>query len=241
MTRFFVRADQIVEGVVTLDSDDALHLDRVLRVKPGDEIGVLDGTGKLHVCVLISSSKSSATAKVVRSELLETEPEICVTIAQAIPKIADKLEWILQHGVEVGASRFWMFRSRRSEAGKLAERPDRWRKIVKTAAEQSGRAKLPEVELMPSLDHILAAASQFDLGVLCDEAESQVTIKDSLADSRPKSILVLVGPEGGWDREERSAATEAGIRTITLGKRVLRTETAALVAVSQLLFALDAG
>src|SRR5450432_3275081 len=136
MTRFFVLPQQIDNGVVTLDSDDAQHLSRVLRANPGDKIDVLDGTGNAYHCVLTRAAKSNAIARIESVEKVNTEPTIRVVIAQALPKTSEKLEWVLQHGVEVGASEFLMFRSRRSEAGKLAEREERWARIVKTAAEQ---------------------------------------------------------------------------------------------------------
>jgi 16S rRNA (uracil1498-N3)-methyltransferase len=241
MTRFFIRPEQIDGDTVTLDSEDALHLDRVLRARPGDEIGILDGTGRLAVCKLTRVTKSAAMAAIVAIEPLDTEPRVAVTVAQAMPKNAEKLEWVLQHGVEVGAAGFVIFRGRRSEPGKSSNRPDRWAKIVKTAAEQAGRARLPGVAVADDLSEVLARGRDWDRLLFCDEAERERTIRTELFGKSADTVMVLVGPEGGWTDAERECARVANAVAITLGKRTLRTETAALVAMSQILFALDAG
>jgi len=227
--------------LVTLDAEDALHLDRVLRMTAGGEIGVLDGSGRLAICRLASVSKSAAKAVVERIENPGTEPHVPVVVAQALPKSSDKLEWVLQHGVEIGAAGFVIFRSCRSEAGKMAERPERWAKIVKTAAEQSGRALLPRVEIASSLDAVLEGAESFDGVLFCDEVESERTVRGAVTGGCIGSVMLIVGPEGGWTEEERQSALGRGVSPVTLGRRTLRTETAALVALSQVLFALDAG
>ena len=243
VTRFFVTPDQIDRdtGTVTLEAEDALHLDRVLRARPGDEIAALDGSGTLFRATLTTLSKSRADATIIAAEQPNIEPEIHITIAQALPKTAEKLEWVLQHGVEIGAAAFIVFRARRSEAGKLAERPERWAKIVKTAAEQSGRAKLPSVTPLPTLTDLLDDIARYDTILLCDEAEPTRTLRLALAaHSNPKSILALIGPEGGWADEERAQCVARNVTPVTLGTRTLRTETAALVILSQLLYAAEA-
>jgi 16S rRNA (uracil1498-N3)-methyltransferase len=241
MTRFFIRPDQIVGDQVTLEREDAMHLDRVLRAKIGDEIGVLDGTGRLAIARLTALSKAQASASLIRVEKIFTEPKVPVIVAQAFPKTGEKLEWVLQHGVEVGAAGFIMFRSARSEAGKLADKTDRWRKIVKTAAEQSGRAVLPDVEAVADLVTVLDLAPDGTTMLFCDEAEQSRTLHSAIAKQPPARVLLIIGPEGGWSELERKSAASRGALPITLGPRTLRTETAALVALSQVFCALDAG
>ncbi len=242
VTRFFVSPDQIdaANGTITLDAEDALHLDRVLRARVGDEIAALDGTGNLFRAALSSLSKSRAVAEIVGVEQPDTEPSVAVTIAQALPKTAEKLEWVLQHSVEIGAAGFVVFRARRSEAGKLAEKPERWAKIVKTAAEQSGRAKQPPVGACGSLGEALSSAGSYDLALLCDEAETETTLRMALAARvELKSVLILIGPEGGWSDDERAECLAVGAVPVSLGKRILRTETAALLTLSQILYAAE--
>ena len=243
VTRFFVSPDQIDigAGTVTLDAEDALHLDRVLRARAGDEIAALDGSGNLYRAALSSLSKTRVVAEIIGVEQPDTEPSVAVTIAQALPKTAEKLEWVLQHGVEIGASGFAIFRARRSEAGKLAEKPERWAKIVKTAAEQSGRAKLPPLSACGGLGEILSGVRNYDLALLCDEAETATTLRKALAARvELKSALILIGPEGGWSDDERADCHAADAVPVSLGKRILRTETAALLALSQILYAAEA-
>ena len=226
---------------MALDRDDALHLDRVLRAKIGDEIGVLDGTGALAIARITELSKARALATIVSTEHPRTEPRVRVTIAQALPKTAEKLEWVLQHGVEAGATGFVVFRSARSEAGRLAQKPVRWERIIKTAAEQSARTRVPDVEFARDFEHAVEIGSHSALSLFCDEAERERSLRSAIENQTPSSVFVLVGPEGGWSDAERTAAVSAGALPITLGGRTLRTETSALVALSQILYALDAG
>jgi 16S rRNA (uracil1498-N3)-methyltransferase len=156
-----------------------------------------------------------------------------------LPKTAEKLEWVLQHGVEAGAAGFIVFRGRRSEAGKLAVNPGRWEKIVKSAAEQSGRVRLPSVVFVSGLDNVADQGRGFDISLFCDEAEKSRTMKSALANPECRRVLLIIGPEGGWAHDERERAIAEGAVAVSLGPRTLRTETAALVALSQILYALD--
>jgi 16S rRNA (uracil1498-N3)-methyltransferase len=241
VTRFFIRPDQIDGDVATLEPDDAFHLERVVRARVGEGVVLLDNSGREFVARLTSLSRSRAVAEIISGSLPDTEPTVRVTIAQSLPKTADKLEWVLEHGVEAGASGFIMFRSQRSEAGRLAEKPERWAKIVKTAAEQSKRVRLPEVMAVGDLEDAMERVADYDIALFCDETERTTTLREAVADRVSRRILFFIGPEGGWSDDERAAAIAAGATPITLGPRVLRTETAALVTLAQVLFATEGG
>lgn len=243
MTRFFVRPDQIRHDIVVLDADDAHHLRTVLHAQPGHKISVLDGSGREWHGALTELGKVRAEAKLGEPWTPATEPPVAVTVAQALPKMADKIEQVLQRGTEIGASGFWAFGSERSlehlTGERQAKRLVRWNAIVKTAAEQAHRAKLPALRVDGGLADVLAAAGGSGLALMAHEGELVTTLRQALetAPHPAASLLVIVGPEGGFSDAEVKAARKAGVQTVSLGPRVLRTETAALVIVSQVLYA----
>ena len=238
MTRFFVTPDRIVNGTVTFDPADSHHIHTVLKMRAGDRCIVLDGAGRACECTLAEVAKSRVVATVSRETWPASEPDVRIDVAQALPKTLDKLEWVLQHGTEAGASGFIVFSSERSraEAERFEKKIPRWQEIVKTAAEQSERGKLPVVEGIIGFTEIVKRASEYDLALLAYERETGRTLRDALTGT-PRRILVIVGPEGGFTDGEISEARRAGLLTVSLGPRILRTETTALVIVSQILYA----
>jgi len=242
MTRFFVSPAQISCNIATLDADDAHHLRVVLKAQPGEAVSVLDGSGQEWPGVLTELGKTRAAVQLREPFLPAAEPRTKITVAQALPKVGDKMEQVLQHGTEVGASAFWAFSSARSlthlEGERHAKRCSRWGAIVKTAAEQSHRALLPSVRADGTLSDVLREASQYDLALLA-HPEAPCSLRAALAPARPVSLLLIVGPESGFADGELADARRAGVQWITLGPRILRTETAALVLLSQLMYALE--
>ncbi|MBV9849610.1 MAG: 16S rRNA (uracil(1498)-N(3))-methyltransferase [Armatimonadetes bacterium] len=245
MTRFFVRPDQIDGGRVTLDADDAHHLRTVLLARPGDLIAILDGTGREWPAVLETVGKARAEARLGEPFEPSTEPQTQITVAQALPKMAEKMEQVLQRGTEIGVSHFWAYQSERSlthlSGERHAKRLARWQSIVKTAAEQAHRAVLPTVCAEGSLRDVLAAVPDFDLALLAHPDAHLPTLRETLSDS-PRiggrgAILVIIGPESGFTDTE--VARAAGAQAISLGPRILRTETAAMVMAAQIFFALE--
>jgi 16S rRNA (uracil1498-N3)-methyltransferase len=245
MTRFFVKPEQIVGEFVYLDGDDAHHLRVVLHAQPGTKISVLDGSGREWPAALTELGKTKAAAQLREPFAPNTEPNVQVTVAQALPKVGEKMEQVLQRGTEIGASRFIVYSSERSLPHLTGERQEkrqvRWSEIVKTAAEQAHRAILPELSIGGEFRDVLALASDYDCALLAYEGETDTLLKPLLAaqTAPPKRILVIIGPEGGFSDTEIKAARKAGVQTVSLGPRTLRTETAALVIVAQILFALE--
>jgi len=246
MTHFFVRPDQIAGGLVNLEADDAHHLRVVLHAQPGQKIAVLDNSGREWPATLLELGKTKATARLGEPLLPQTEPPVKITVAQALPKVTEKMEQVLQRGTEIGASGFWAFSSERSlthlEGERHIKREGRWQAIIKTAAEQAHRAILPTLRVDGGFGEVLeAAASDFDLVLLAYEGERETTLAKALAApaSPLERLMVVIGPEAGLTDSEVKAARRAGLRPVSLGPRILRTETAALVMVSQIIFALE--
>lgn len=243
MTRFFVSPDQIKDGLATLDESDVYHLRVVLKASAGDAVAVLDGTGREFPGWLLEIGKTRAIVRLSTPFEPETEPRTKITVAQALPKMAEKMEQVLQHGTEIGAAGFWAFASERSQTHltgeRQAKRLTRWNSIVKTAAEQSHRALLPGLQVAGEFGDVLSAAGLFDLALLADPT-TETTLRKALAASAvPASVFVIVGPESGFLPAEAMQAARAGITRVSLGPRVLRTETAALALTAQILFALE--
>lgn len=245
MTRFFVRPDQIASGLANLEADDAHHLRVVLHAQPGQKIAVLDDSGREWPATLLELGKTKALARLGEPFLPQTEPPVKITVAQALPKVTEKMEQVLQRGTEIGASGFWAFSSERSLTHLTGERHEkrqgRWQVIIKTAAEQSHRAVLPSLRVEDSFGEVLAAAGEFDLALLAYEGERETMLAAALAapPGPPERLLVIIGPEAGLTDAEVKSARKAGVQPVSLGPRILRTETAALVMVSQIIFALE--
>lgn len=243
VTNFFVRPNQLESGLVTLGADDAHHLRVVLHADTGHKIAVLDGSGRQWPATLLELGKTKAVARLGEPFLPQTEPPVGITVAQALPKVAEKMEQVLQRGTEIGASGFWAFSSERSLTHLTGERHEkrrgRWEAIIKTAAEQSHRAVLPTLRVDGGFGDVVAAAGEFDLTLLAYEGEQEMTLATMLAaqPTPPKRLLVIIGPEAGLTDSEVKAARKAGVPSVSLGPRILRTETAAMVMVAQILFA----
>lgn len=240
MQRLFLPPDQISGDTVHILGLEHHHLIRVMRARAGEAIMVLDGNGNAYRAVLVSIERDGTRARIEETLSLETEPGVRITVAQALGK-GDKFEQVIQHGTEAGASAFVPVRAERCvvdvPVSKVADRMARWRQIAKSAAEQSGRLRIPEIR-EPERLAALAPGLSADAVALFLHAESAISLSSVLGEcpGPPAGVVLFVGPEGGWSPAEVSVARSANLRPVTLGPRILRTETAALVAVSQILY-----
>ncbi|MFJ9497718.1 16S rRNA (uracil(1498)-N(3))-methyltransferase [Brevibacillus centrosporus] len=230
MQRYFALPDHFNEHEVTIVGDDVHHIVNVMRSKEGEKIFVSDGAGRSAVAKLVSLSAKEVRATIV--ELLNEQRElpIRVTIGQGLPK-GEKMEWILQKGTELGAYSFFPFSSERTivklDAKKEAKKLERWRKIVKEAAEQSHRDVLPELMAPVSFREALKAGEQYTRCAIAYEKEGGTTMHQVLTEmTADESLLVLIGPEGGFTPDEVAQAEAKGFLSVSLGPRILRTETA---------------
>lgn len=247
MQRYFVPPDRMGAGTVTLQGEDARHLATVMRAKPGDAFVACDGSGREALAKIVSIDKEKVEARIEEEREAVSEMKWRVTVAQSLPK-GDKLETVIQKGTEAGAAAFVPFLSLRTvvqyDERKEAKRIDRWRKIAKEAAEQSHRAVVPEVLPVQSWKQLVGTFKDYDLVLLCYEEEGRAGtgLRPALEAFRAKGaadprLLVVVGPEGGFDGKEAEAATAAGALAVGLGTRILRTETAALYALACMAYA----
>ncbi len=243
MHRFYLRDGMPAEGPIRLPRDIASQLSRVLRMRPGDEIGVFDGSGVQWTVELDEVSPRSATGHVVDVTRPGTEPRIEITLYQSIIDAA-QFEFVLQKGVELGVTSFVPLLTERvrgaGSTGASDSRQARWARIVQEAAEQSGRVRVPEI------------ASPIDLGVAFEEApvglfivpwEGEVSrsLREALRApaSRPvDAVRLVIGPKGGLTESEIEFLRAQGAVSVTLGSRILRAETAAIATISAILYEL---
>ena len=236
MPRFFVNRESISEGNIIIVGDDAYHIARSLRMAVGDEITVSDGEGEEYLCELMKIRDEECECRVIKKSAAESELPVAVTLFMAYPK-GDKLETVIQKAVELGARVIVPFESSRCikkpKAEKAEKQLQRLSKIAAEAAKQSGRAILPEVSPALSFKEMLAKVKEYDKAIFCYESEREVSLGKILDDTgKGEKIAVIVGSEGGFSPEEAELAVNAGCISVSLGKRILRCETAPLFVLS---------
>jgi len=242
MPRFFVNKEDIGEGSLVISGDDAFHIARSLRMAVGDELTVSDGEGAELRCRLTKIRDEECECEIAERREGVGESPSEITLYMAYPK-GDKLEVVIQKAVELGATRIVPFESsrciKRPKAEKLDKQLARFTRIAEEAAKQCGRSKLPSVGAPLSFKDMLTEAARASLSLFCYEAENGTSLKDALKKGVPESISVVVGSEGGFSREEADAAASAGLTSVTLGKRILRCETAPAFVLSSIAYELE--
>lgn len=232
--RFFIPPEHIADGAATIGGDTARQILRVLRLKPGDRICLLDGSGLEHEAEILSLSKDEIRATIEISRACEREPRLRLALAVCLPK-NDRMELIVAKGTELGISECVVVDSERvvarPPASRIQEKLSRWRRIAAESAEQCGRARLPELRGPVRIEELAREAAGYDLALAPWEEERGTAIGGVLREARSaESVLVVIGPEGGLAAGEIEALAEAGARPVSLGRRILRTETAAIAA-----------
>ena len=241
MTRFFVSPEELQPDWVTLTGENAKPA-KVLRLKCGEEVLVCDGQGNECLCAVSDVSDGEIGLEVRQRRASETEAAVRVSVYMAFPK-ADKLEHVIQKATELGAYEIVAFPSARCiskpDEKSLGKKVERWQKIAASAAEQSGRGRIPQVLTLPSYKAALERAAEADKALLFYENERATTLRMALQSSPYQTVSLLTGPEGGLEEAEVKQAMDAGLSVCTLGKRILRCETAPLCALSAVMY--DAG
>ena len=239
MVRFFVTEGELDNSFLTLIGDNAAHA-KVLRLKTGEKVLVCDGQGQECICTVSDVVPDRISLVVDSRQESETEAAVRVSIYMAFPK-ADKLEHVIQKATELGAYEIVAFPSSRCvsrpDDKSIAKKLDRWQKIAASAAEQSGRGRIPRVRVLPSYDAALTEAVKADKAILFYENERATTLRMALEEKPFASISLLTGPEGGLEEKEVEKAKEKGLQICTLGRRILRCETAPLCALSAVMYA----
>ncbi len=237
MHRFFT--NEIQERTAVVRGEDVKHISRVLRLRAGDAVQLCDGQGNECDAVIESVAPDAVTFRTQPWTKAKSEPDVSVTLFQCLPK-AGKMETIIQKCVELGAARFVPVQSERCVVvlkPPYEGRVERWQRVSEEAAKQSKRGRIPEVALPLPLHKLDFSA--FDTVLVAYENERTVSLKQALRAHPCRRIAVIVGPEGGFSEEEIAILTQKDAASVSLGTRILRTETAGMAMVAQILYEVE--
>ncbi len=243
MPRFFIDKKLISEGVATLTGDDAHHISRSLRMKQGEELTLCDGDGCDYLCRIDSISDKSVVCSVEKCVPSAAEAPYKATVYQALVK-GDRFDTVIQKSVECGAVRIVPLITKRCtvklEKSDYPKKRARWQKIAEEAAKQCGRGIVPTVEDPVTFTEMTDRLLKTDLPLFCYE-NGTYPIREALGKAKtlPESVAIVIGPEGGFEEEEAEAIDKSGAVPVSLGTRILRTESAAPFVLACLSFAFE--
>ena len=234
--RFFIPRIS-TETRVVVGKDEARHMVRVLRMGVNDELTAFDGSGAECLCRIAEASARRLVVEVLERRAVSREPAVDVTLAIAASK-NKAMDMIVRKCTELGLSRLIPFQSGRSVARiDDASKIDKWRRAAVEACKQCGRNLLPEILELHDLGGVLAAAAAYDLAVVAAENEQDVTLRQVLQrNAGAKTIMCVIGPEGGFEPAELAEITRAGVAAVSLGRSILRVETAAVAALAMIIY-----
>lgn len=244
MQHFFVIPEQVGETEIYVTGQDVNHMKNVLRMKIGEQVEISDGNNKKYLCEVSAYEEEQAVLRILEIREADTELKSRLCLFQGLPK-NDKMDLIVQKAVELGAYEVIPVSMKRCvvklDAKKAAKKVERWNSISESAAKQAGRSIIPKVSDVVSYREALERAEQMDVVLVPYELEEGMAeTKKLLHQIQPgQSVGIFIGPEGGFEREEVEQAIEVGAHPVTLGRRILRTETAGFTMLSILMFELE--
>ena len=244
MQNFFVYDWQVQGDMVTVEGTDVNHIVNVLRMKVGEEVSVHDDVNRKYLCRIVELQEDKVRLSILEQQTSDTELPCRIYLFQGLPK-GDKMEWIIQKGVELGAYAIVPVATKRAvvklDEKKAQKKVARWNSIAESAAKQSGRGMIPEGLPVMKFAEALEFAKDLDLNLIpYEKAEGIADTKQRIAEIRPgQSIGIFIGPEGGFEEAEVEMAKEKRAIPVTLGRRILRTETAGMTMLSILMYHLE--
>lgn len=244
MYQFFVEPERIGSEQAIITGSDVNHIRNVLRMKPGEAVRISDGRGSCYDGVIETLQNDEIVVRLSGEKIESTELPVETVLFQGLPK-SDKMELIIQKNTELGVSAIVPVSTSRAvvklDEKKADSKVKRWNGIAEAAAKQSKRTLIPEVRSVMSFKQALLEASAFDVKLMpYENAEGMAFTRKCISEIRPGAkVAIFIGPEGGFSEEEVEAAGAAGFVPITLGRRILRTETAGMSVLSMLAYALE--
>jgi len=240
MRRFYALPQNIADNQIIITDDQAQHITTVLRLQAGEKIIVCDGTGLEYTCSLLSVGKN-CIAEILSSEMSKSEPKVSLTLFQGLPK-GEKMDWIVQKCSELGIVNIVPVLTERCivklDDKEAQKKQERWQKIALEACKQCGRARVPQVSAPASFKVALKMLKEYELTLVAYEEEQTNAVGQALDNFQGEKLAYFIGPEGGIDEQEHKALIENGSKSVTLGRRILRTETAAITMGAILLYQL---
>lgn len=240
MHRFFVDDSNISDNRILIEGEDVNHIAKVLRLRSGEEISVSNGRGREFICTLAEINKKQVTCEINEEFQNQTEAPIKITLFQGLPK-AQKMDLIIQKCVEIGIYKIQPVITERvvikTEGKDLSNKIERWRRIAEEAAKQSKRGIIPEIAEPITFDEAVEQLREMNVSVVPYEKEEAKGLREALKESSDsKTVGVLIGPEGGFNEKEIEKCISFNVKPVTLGPRILRTETAGFVASTIILY-----
>lgn len=249
MPRFFIKTEQIEENRIKIVGEDVKHIKNVLRKRIGDNIEICNQESqKSYKCEIEQIQEEQIITK-IQEEIKSEENNVKIDIYQGLPK-SDKMELIIQKSIELGANAIIPVEMKRCvvklEAKDENKKIQRWQKIAESAAKQSGRSTIPEIKRKVNIQDIIKTIKEYDAVIVAYENEKENKLKNELlkikeikANKEKISIAIIIGPEGGLEEKDVEQLKENGAKIVTLGDRILRTETVALNILSIIMYELD--
>lgn len=244
MHHFFAEPSQIEDGRIVVSGSDVNHMKNVLRMKPGEKAEISDGDGMRYLCTLECFKEKTIVFRIEDVEADAAELPSKIYLFQGLPK-SDKMDLIIQKAVELGACEVIPVATKRAvvrlDEKKAVKKVQRWRAIAEGAAKQSGRSVIPEIHEVLSFSEALVYAQRLDVRLIpYEKAKGMAATRQAVEQIRPgQSVGIFIGPEGGFEESEILKAQEYGTLPVSLGKRILRTETAGLAVLAILMYHLE--
>lgn len=243
MQRFFVRNEQIQTNKITLTDKNVNYIKNVLRCNIGERIEICSQDGIIYLCEIEEITKEYVLCNILEELKNNSEPNVYINLIQGLPKV-DKFEWIIEKGTELGVKEITPLKTSRCvvklDGKEELKKVERWRKIALSASEQSKRNIIPTINNIYNMNNVFNLLQNYDIVLLAYENERNISLKDELKNIEIKSnfkIAVIVGPEGGFEETEVELFKEKGkAKSVSLGKRILRTETAGMSIISNIMY-----
>ncbi len=236
MSKFYVSPESVKGEKIYVKKEESHHIIDVMRLQNGDSVTVFDGTGKVYEGTIASTEGRRVVINVSKIKAADRKRTVNISLAQAIPK-KDKMDLIIQKATELGVDEILPVESARTIVRSKGERRqhkiERWQKIVVEASKQCGRTELPKVREIVRFDAILDYIPKCDLAIMPSLSKKSISLKSALKNAgRPKKVLAIIGPEGGFSEDEIAGACEKGAVLVSLGNLILRSDTAAIATLS---------
>jgi len=237
MSRFYVPKENVKENTIFIEGQEARHILNVMRLTGGDKVVVFDGTGKEYTGFIKEAKPKSLTVEIISIKTPNKEGIPEITLVQAVPK-KGKMDYIVEKATELGVHSIIPVLSERTvvkiEAGKITNRVSRWKKIAGGAAKQCGRVSIPEIGDVQKFYNVVDAIDKYDLSLMACLSEGTIPLKEAISDFETGKIIIFIGPEGDFTPDEIKMAESTSSRLISLGGRVLKSDTAGLYLLSVL-------
>ncbi len=244
MSRFYVPNESIKDKEILISGGQAHHILNVLRLKRDDEVVTFDGTGKEYIGFIKETKKKSLIIEITRTREVAKQNKLDITLVQAIPK-KGKMDYIIEKATELGVHRIAPIHTERCivnlKSDRAKGRVSRWKRIAQGSAQQCGRQDVPKIDEVRDIDDLLDEVAKHDLAMIACLQDGTKFIKEVLRDFRGKSVIAFIGPEGDFTSQEIEKVVSKGAKPISLGPRVLKSDTAGLVILSILNYEIPPG